>query len=186
MKRCLVVMAVLALFGIAAQQSQAAVGFYLGGFGGVSTQKLKFDEGITDPDQTFLYGLRLGLEVLTFGFELNYYRAGHNIAMADFYSFQWDGMEDDLSFIGANLRIMFPLPVVRPFLSAGYGYYTMDIPTIDKDTESGFNVGLGLEVKLGKLGIIGEGKYHIVSLNLSDLDFGLRHFTLTAGLNYYF
>lgn len=186
MKRFCVVLAVLALAGLAAQQSYALVGFYAGAFGGVSSQKLKFDEGITDPDKTFLYGLRLGLQVLTFALEFNYYRSGHNIAPADFYSFQWEGMEDDLSFIGGNLRIMFPLAVVRPFLSVGYGYYTLDVRNIDKDTEDGFNVGLGLEVKLGKLAIIGEGKYNSVDMNLKELDFGLRHFTLTAGLNYYF
>jgi hypothetical protein len=186
MKRFLVVFATLALLGAAAQQSYALVGVYAGAFGGVSNQKLSFDSVKFDTNTTFLYGLRLGVQVMMFALELNYYRAGHNISMSDFYLFQWDGMKDDTSFIGGNLRFMFPIAVFRPFLSLGYGYYTVDIHNIDKDTEGGFNVGLGLEVKFGKLAIIGEGKYNNVNMNLSQWNFGFSHFTVTAGLNYYF
>ncbi|MHB8053863.1 MAG: outer membrane beta-barrel protein [Candidatus Aminicenantales bacterium] len=186
MKRFLVIFVLLALLGTAAQQSYALVGVYAGAFGGISTQKLSFEDVRFDTDTTFLYGLRLGIQVVMFALELNYYRAGHNISMGDFYLFQWDGMADDTSFIGGNLRVMFPITIFRPFLSLGYGFYTVDLHDIDKDTEGGFNVGLGLEVKLGKLAIIGEGKYNNVNMNLNDLDFGFSHFTFTAGLNYYF
>jgi hypothetical protein len=41
-------------------------------------------------------------------------------------------------------------------------------------------------VKLGKLAIIGEGKYNRVDVNLSDLNVSLGHFTFTAGVNVYF
>lgn len=186
MKRFGVVFAVIALLGIAAQQGYALVGVYTGAFGGVSSQKLKFDGGLTDPDKSFLYGLRLGLQALTFALEFNYARSGHDFSMAGAASAPAEGTRNDLSFIGGNLRIMFPITVFRPFLSVGYGYYTLDIHAIDKDMEDGLNVGLGLEVKLGKLAIIGEGKYNSVNMNLSEMDFGLRHFSLTAGLNYYF
>lgn len=186
MKRCLVVLVALMLLGAAAGRSYALVGVYAGGFGGISSQKLSFDDVTFDSDTTFLYGLRLGVQAAMFALELNYYRAGHNIAMDDFLLFSWDGMENDTSFIGANLRVMFPFAVFRPFFALGYGYYTADVKNIDKDTEDGFNFGAGLEVKLGKLAIIGEGKYNLVNLNLDDLDVGLRHFTFTAGLNFYF
>jgi hypothetical protein len=186
MKHCRVVAMALLLLGAAVGRSYALVGIYVGGFGGISSQKLSFSDVKFDTDTTFLYGLRLGAQVAMFALELNYYRAGHNIAMADFFLFNWDGMENDTSFLGANLRVMFPLAAVRPFLALGYGYYTADVKSIDKDTEGGFNIGAGLEVKLGKLAIIGEGKYNRVTLKLSDLDVGLRHFTFSVGLNYYF
>ena len=186
MKRCCVVLIALLLLGAAAGRSYALVGIYAGGFGGVSSQKLSFSDVNFDTDTTFLYGLRLGAQVAMFALELNYYRAGHNVSMDDFFLFNWDGMENDTSFIGANLRAMFPLTIFRPFLALGYGYYTADIKNIDKDTEGGFNIGAGLEVKLGKLAIIGEAKYNRVTLSLADLDVGLRNFTFTAGLNFYF
>lgn len=186
MKRCLIIAVAVVLLAVTAGQSYALVGVYVGGFGGVSNQKLSFENVNFDTNTTFLYGLRFGVQLAFLALELNYYRAGHNVAMADFFLFNWDGMENDTSFLGANLRVMFPLTVFRPFLALGYGYYTADVKNIDKDTEGGFNIGAGLEIKLGKLSVIGEGKYNRVTLKLSDLDVGLRHFTFSAGLNFYF
>lgn len=186
MKRRLVIALTLILFGAAAGQTYALVGIYAGGFGGISTQKLSFEDVHFDTDTNFLYGFRFGLQAAMFALELNYYRAGHNVAMEDFFLFDWDGMEDDLSYIGGNVRMMFPALIFRPFLSLGYGFYTADIHNIDKDTEGGFNFGAGLEVKLGKVAIIGEGKFNKVTLDLDHLAVGLSHFTFTAGLNFYF
>jgi hypothetical protein len=186
MKRWIVILALLALFGAAAEQSHAMIGFYAGAYGGVSSQKFSFSDVKFDRDTSFLYGLRLGLQVAMIAAEVTYYRAGHNVAMSDFYLFNWDGLEDDLSYIGANVRLMFPALIFRPFLSLGYGFYTADIQNIDKDTEGGANFGAGLEIKLGKLAIIGEGKFNKVTFSLDDLAVGLSHFTLTAGLNFYF
>jgi len=186
MKRYLIAAIAMVLMGVSAVNGYSQVGIYLGGFGGVSTQKPSFAEVDFDTNTTFLYGVRAGVQVLMFALEFNYYRAGHNVEMADFFLFNWDGLENDTSFIGGNLRMMFPLAALRPFLSLGYGYYTADIKNIDKDTEGGFNFGAGLEVKLGKLALIGEGKYNRVEVNLSDLNVSLGHFTFTAGLNVYF
>jgi hypothetical protein len=186
MKRSLILALAVVLLGASAVNGYSQAGIYLGGFGGVSAQKPSFDDVDFDTNTTFLYGFRAGVQILMFALEFNYYRAGHNVEMADFFLFNWDGMENDTSFIGGNLRMMFPLAAFRPFLSLGYGYYTADIRNIDKDTEGGFNFGAGLEVKLGKLAIIGEGKYNRVDVNLSDLNVSLGHFTFTAGVNVYF
>ncbi len=35
----------------------------------------------------------------------------------------------------------------------GYGSYSMDVNDIGKDSNRGYNIGVGLEVKLGKLGV---------------------------------
>ncbi len=185
MKRRLIIPVVASVL-VFALPARALVGVYAGGFGGVSSQKLSFDDVNFDADTTCLYGVRAGLQAAVFALEFNYYRAGHNVAMQDFFLFNWDGLENDTSFIGGNLRIMFPVAVFRPFLALGYGYYTADVRNIDKDTEAGFNFGAGLEIKLGKLGLIGEGKYNLVNVNLDEMDFGLRHFTFTVGLHFYF
>jgi hypothetical protein len=186
MKRILVVILAGTLFGVVAVEGYSQVGFYLGGLGGVSTQKPSFDTASFDTNTTFLYGVRAGVQLLMFALEFNYYRAGHNVEMRDFFLFNWNGMENDTSYVGGNLRMMFPLAVFRPFLALGYGYYTFDVRNIDKDSEGGFNFGAGLEIKLGKLAIIGEGKYNRIAVNLNDFKVNLGQFTFTAGLNVYF
>jgi len=186
MKRSLIIGLTLIFLGAAAVQSYAQIGLYAGGFGGISTHKLSFEDVEFDTDTTFLYGLRFGVQAAMFALELNYYRAGHNVQMEDFFLFDWDGMEDDLSYIGANLRLMFPALIFRPFLALGYGFYTADVQHIDKDTEGGVNFGAGLEVKLGKVAIIGEGRFNKVTFDLDHFAVGLSHFTFTAGLNFYF
>ncbi len=123
MKRRLIIPVVASVL-VFALPARALVGVYAGGFGGVSSQKLSFDDVNFDADTTFLYGVRAGLQAAVFALEFNYYRAGHNVAMQDFFLFNWDGLENDTSFIGGNLRIMFPVAVFRPFLALGYGYYT--------------------------------------------------------------
>ncbi len=186
MKRFVVLILALAFFSAAAAESYALVGLYAGGFGGLSTQKFSFQDVKFDTNTTFLYGLRFGFQAAMIALEVNYYRAGHNVEMENFFLFDWDGMEDDLSYIGANLRLMFPALIFRPFLCLGYGFYTADLHNIDKDTESGLSFGAGLEVKLGKLAIIGEGKFNKVTLDLDHLNVGMSHFSMTAGLNFYF
>lgn len=186
MKRAIVILLALVVLGTAAAESYALVGFYAGGFGGVSTQKFSFQDVGFDTNTTFLYGLRFGLQAAMVAVELNYYRAGHNVEMEDFFLFDWDGLENDLSYIGANLRLMFPTLVFRPFLALGYGFYTADLRNIDKDSEGGLNFGAGLEIKLGRLAIIGEGKFNKVTLDLDELSVGMSHFSFTAGLNFYF
>ncbi|MBN1939165.1 MAG: hypothetical protein JW843_06240, partial [Candidatus Aminicenantes bacterium] len=114
MKRLIVVALALVLIGAAAAQSYALVGLYAGGFGGISTQKFSFQDVSFDTNTTFLYGLRFGLQAAMIAVEVNYYRAGHNVEMEDFFLFNWDGMENDLSYIGANVRLMIPAPLLRP------------------------------------------------------------------------
>jgi hypothetical protein len=183
--RTIVLLGLALLLGLAANGWSQA-GFYVGGFGGVSMQTPSFDTASFGTNSTFLYGLRVGVQVLMFAFEVNYFTAGHNIEMADYFLFNWDGLENDFSFIGGNLRVMFPLAILRPYLALGYGYYTADLLTIDRARDGGFNFGAGLEVKLGKIALIAEGKYHHVRVDLNRLDVGLGDFTLTGGLNIYF
>lgn len=160
------------------------VGLYVGGFGGFSMQKPSFDAAQFNTDTTFVYGLRAGVRILMLALELSYFRAGHNISMEDFATFKWNGLKNDFSYIGANLRWIFSLAILHPYLTVGYGYYTADIKNIDKAHDGGYNFGAGLEVALGsRISIVAEGKYHHVTVDVSNVKLGLGNFILTAGLN---
>jgi len=171
---------------LAAGPAFSQVGVYLGPYAGVSAQKPSFDDVRFDTDTTFLYGLRAGVQVLMFAFEFNVFKAGHSVEMEDFLLFDWDGLENDYSFIGGNLRMMFPLVIFRPFFALGYGSYTADLKDIDIAHKGGWNFGGGLEVKLGKLAVIGEAKWQNAKFDLDDFKVGFGDFTFTAGFHLYF
>jgi len=186
MKKMTIVLALVLSAGLASNAyGQAEI--YIGGFGGYSAQTPSFHDVQFDTNTTFLYGLRAGVRFLMFGAELSYFTAGHNIEMEDYFLFNWNGLENDYSYIGLNLKMFFPLAILHPYITAGYGYYTVDIHDIDKNNDGGYNLGAGLEIRLGrKFSILAEGKYHHVKVNISDLELGFGNFTLTAGLNFYF
>jgi opacity protein-like surface antigen len=187
MKRMLgFVLSVILLSGLAAT-SYAQVGLYVGAYAGYSAQTPSFKDVKFDTDTTFLYGLRAGLKVLMLAVEIQYFTAMHNIEMSDFLLFNWNGKVNDYSFIGVGLRWIFSLAIFHPYLAAGYGYYTADIHNIDKDNEGGYNFGAGLEMTLGRhIALLVEGKYHHVTVNLSQFEVGLGNFTLSGGLDFYF
>ena len=163
------------------------LGIYLGGYGGVSAQKPSLEGVNFDTNTTFLYGLHAGIKFLMFAAELNYFMAGHNIEPKDYLLFNLSKLENDYSYIGLNLRYIFALAMLHPYLTAGYGYYTADIHNIDKANDGGWNAGVGLEIMLGnRFSILAEGKYHHVAIDIRELHIGLGNFTLTAGLNVYF
>ncbi len=183
MKRAIILVLALAIFWPAAN-AFSQVGFYVGGYAGASEQTPSFDLAQFNTDTTFVYGLRGGIRILMLALELNYFRAVHNISMGNFVTFQWNGLANDFSYIGASLRWIFSLAILHPYLVAGYGYYTVDIQTLDKVRDGGYHFGAGLEVSLGsKISVVLEGKYHHVTVDISNINLGLGNFILTAGLN---
>ncbi len=185
-RRATPLVALILLAGLASNAFPQA-GLYFGGYGGYSAQTPSFKDVPFDTNTTFLYGLRAGIRFLMFGAELSYFAAGHNIEMEEYLLFDWNNFENDYSYIGLSLKWFFPLAILQPYLTAGYGYYTADIHNIDKDNEGGYNIGAGLEIMLGRrLSILAEGKYHHVKVNISDFELRLGNFTLTAGLNFHF
>jgi len=180
---------VLALVFLAGLSSNAypQAGIYFGGYGGTSAQTPSFKDVQFDTNTTFLYGLRAGVRFMMFAVELNYFVAGHNIEPNNYLLFNLSKLENDYSYIGLNLKYIFSLTILHPFLTAGFGYYTADIQNIQKDSEGGYNFGAGLEIMLGrKFSLLAEGKYHHVAVDIRELHIGLGNFTLTAGLNIYF
>jgi hypothetical protein len=81
---------------------------------------------------------------------------------------------------------MFPLAIFRPYLAFGYGSYTTTIQGVDTARKGGLNFGGGLEVKFGKVAVIGEGKWQNATFDLKNFDIGVGDFTFSAGLNIYF
>lgn len=178
---------VLVLLMILAVNAYSQIGIYVGGFAGYSAQKPSFEDIQFTTDTTFLYGLRGGIRFMMLALEVSYFRAMHNIAMADFVTINWDGRINDFTYIGLNLKYVFSLAIFHPYLTAGYGYYSADIETIDKDKEGGINVGAGLEISLGKrISIVAEGKYHHVTVDIQKINLGLGNFTICGGINFYF
>ncbi len=166
------------------------VGLYGGVYGGYSGQKpsLPDESAIFGLDTTFAYGLRLGVRVMMFGLEGTYMQAAHNIDWESGLLPNWNGREVDYNYVGVNLKYFVPLPVITPFLTVGYGYYSESIQEIDKGSDGGWNFGAGVEIRLGKrVGIVAEGKYHLVNVNLDliDLQLHIGDFVLTGGINVY-
>ena len=186
MKRMCAVVVFFVLF-LTAANAFSQIGIYIGGFAGYSAQKPSFENVEFTTDTTFLYGLRGGIRFMMLALEVSYFRAMHNISMPDFVTFDWDGRVNDYNYIGLNLKYIFSLAIFHPFLTVGYGYYTVDIENIDKDKEGGINAGLGLEISLGKkISILAEGKYHHVVVDIQKIKLGLGNFTICGGLNIHF
>jgi opacity protein-like surface antigen len=128
--------------------------------------------------------VRAGFRILFFAIEGNYYQAAHNISIADV---DLDDREVDYNHLGLSLRLFLPFPLVNPYLTFGYGRYSADIKNLGDDSNTGYNVGLGLELHLGeKFSLLGEGKYNHVGLNIENEDLKINDWTLHVGMNFYF
>ena len=164
-----------------------ASGIYIGPQLGYSMQKPSLKDVEFSTDTTFLYGLRAGLKILVFGVELNYFQAAHNLEFKVLVTFAWGGREVDYNYLGLNFKYYFPVLILQPHLIFGLGYYTADVFEIDKDTSMGFNLGLGLEVKLGKrFSLLAEVKYHHATLRIDEQELKIGDFTLGGGFNFFF
>jgi len=186
MKRIVGLIIVMALGFLCAVPARAQLGIYAGVQGGYSSQKASFKDLKFNRDTTFLYGVRAGVKVLMFALEFNYFQAAHNLDPTDLTATTWKNREVDYSFVGLNLKYIFSVLVVQPYLTAGVGYYSANIDSIDKDKDKGYNVGLGVELRIKKIGITAEAKYHHVTLDIDNKDFKIGGFTLTGGINIHF
>jgi opacity protein-like surface antigen len=165
----------------------AKSGFFIGIQGGWSMQKPSLEEVKFDSDSSFLYGARIGVKFMIFAVEANYFQAAHNLVVRELVAFDWDGVEVDYNYLGVNARVYFPLILVHPYFTVGYGSYTAKLKDIGKDSNRGINLGLGVEVQLGdKFSLMAEGKYHIVKVEIDESDLELKNYTLSGGFNFYF
>lgn len=164
----------------------ARSGFFLGVQGGFSAQKPSLKDIEFNTDTTYLYGLRAGVKIWMISFEVNFFQAAHNLELKELISFAWSGRQIDYNFVGANLKYYIPLAIFHPYITVGYGYYTANIRDIDKDTERGYNLGLGIEIHLGKkFSLLAEGRYHKVKLDIDQRDLRIGDFTFVGGFSIY-
>jgi hypothetical protein len=161
--------------------------FYLGPQLGISFQTPSLLDIEFSTDTTFLYGFRAGVTILFFAVELNYFQAAHNMELKELVTFEWGGREIDYNYLGLNGKLFLPVWILHPYLTVGYGYYSADIFDVAKDTDRGFNLGLGLELQLGKsFSLLAEGKYHHAKLNIDEEELKISNYTIAGGFNFYF
>ncbi len=186
MKKIASIAAFLLVLYLGAPSAEAGI-VYLGVQGGISRQKASLSGISFDQDTTFVYGAKAGVRFMMFAAELNYFQAAHNIDSQNPSLADWRNRDVDYNYLGVNVKLFFPVLIVQPYLTAGYGYYTADIQNIDKDKNGGWNAGAGVEIQLGKtLALTAEGKYHHVKLNIDNESLKLGDFTLMGGLSLYF
>lgn len=160
--------------------------FFIGIQGGWSQQNIDIGDIEFDRDTTFFYGARAGVRVLMLVVEGNFYQAAHNIGLSDIGSL-WESRKINYNYLGLNVRLFLPFPVVNPYLTAGYGSYTADIKNIGKDKRGGWNAGLGVEAFLGKsFSLLGEARYNRSDFEIEIEELKIKNFTFHIGLNFYF
>jgi len=186
MKKKLVFVGILlvCLFG-----SKSAFGdglFFIGLQGGWSQQSLNLKDIEFNKNTAFLYGARVGIRILTFVVEGNFYQAAHNVEFAGVGDFDWNSRQISYNFLGLNVRFFLPFPMVNPYLTLGYGTYTADIKDIGKDKSGGWNAGLGLELFLGKkFSLLGEARYNYGKFDIKTEELTIKDFTFHLGINFY-
>jgi opacity protein-like surface antigen len=186
MKRKVVVLGILivCLFGSGSLFGDGML--FIGVQGGWSQQNIDIRDVEFDSNTAFLYGARVGIRILTFVVEGNFYQAAHNIEVSDIASL-WDSQKINYNYLGLNVRFFLPFPIVNPYLTLGYGMYTADIKDIGKDKKRGWNAGLGVEAFLGKkLSLLGEARYNHGTFEIETEEISIRDFTFHIGINFYF
>jgi len=161
-------------------------GLSLGVFVGQSWQKPDFENLQFKTDTRWAYGLRAGLRILIFGLEAQYFQVAHNLSLND-PGHSWQNRQVDFSCLNLAIKTYFSLLILHPYVSLGYGYYSLSLQELTEERKASFNFGAGLELSLGeKLSLQAEGRFHRPSLSISEADFRLGDLIITAGLNYHF
>jgi len=175
---------------LAAAVVPARAGFYIGLQGGLSNQNASLKEPPSelkfDKDSSFLYGAQVGLRVLSFAVEGQFYRADHNLLSDNPGLTPYDGRGMAYYYLGFNAKIGLPLPLLFPYLAVGYGIYSADIKDIGSSTDKSFSFGAGAELSLGKIGLFAELRYIDFAADISSLSWDFGGLNFHCGLNYRF
>jgi len=160
----------------------ASAQFYLGARGGWTSQNAKAGEIEFDRDSQFFYGAQIGVQFSLFAIEGQFYHADHNLLS------ETEDLEQamDYNYFGVAGKLGIPLAVIYPYLTVGYGTYSVDLNDIGAESDWGWNAGAGLEVRLGKLGIFGELKYTDFSVQFENLEWDFGGLDIHLGLNIHF
>jgi len=184
MKKYLVRLTICGVFLVAAASVPADAQFYLGVRGGLSNQNAKAGELKFDRNSTFLYGAQAGIKFLGLGVEGQFYRADHNL-LAETLPVDVE-QEMDYYYLGVSGKLGISLAIVYPYITVGYGVYSVDLKDLGKESAGAFNVGAGAELTLGKIGIFGELRYTDFSVDVDNLNWDFGGLDLHFGLNIHF
>jgi hypothetical protein len=163
--------------------------FYIGIKLGLSDQIPKFEGEDIDyqVDTRTLYGFRLGLGTERAALELSYHQADHFLEAKSEVEAALERLKLNFNWTGLNLLVFLPVPVVEPFMSAGYGTYGIRLGDLEKDRSWGWNLGLGAAARLGRSFSIGiEGRYHKVKFTLDERSLDLSDWAGNVSLNFHF
>lgn len=185
MKKTIFRSAVCGLLFAAVAAAPAQAQFYLGVRGGVSSQNAQMDEIKFDKNSAFLYGAQVGLKFLGLAVEGQFYRADHNLLGENPAMIE---VEQEMSYyyLGVSGKLGISLAIVYPYVTVGYGTYSVDLKNLGKKSDAAFNAGAGIELTLGKIGIFGELRYTDFDLDVDAMDWDFGGVDLHFGLNFHF
>ncbi len=162
----------------------AGATFYIGPEMGQFKPKFEYDVmgGIRfQGNSAFQWGARAGIKLMMFAVEANYLTSLHNLNPAPWVD---DGTR--ISYLGVNGKIYIPILIVQPYVTVGYGYYTVDVKGVEKDSSGSYNYGGGVELVLGKIHLFGEARYHRASVVIWSAGLVAKGWGLTFGANFHF
>jgi hypothetical protein len=181
---------VCGVFLVAAVSIPAGAQFYLGVRGGLSNQNAQAGEPKFDRNSAFLYGAQAGIKFLGLAVEGQFYRADHNLLVDSPLDVEFlpgtSELEMDYYYLGVNGKLGISLAIVYPYITVGYGTYSVDLKGLGKKSDAAFNVGAGAELTLGKVGIFGELRYTDFSVEIKSLTWDFGGLDLHFGLNIHF
>lgn len=164
----------------------ARAGFYIGVRGGLSNQNVTGGSIKFTKDSAFLYGAQVGVKFLSFAVEGEFYRANHNLFPETPLQVVLPPQDMNYYYLGVNGKLGLPLSIIYPYLTVGFGTYTANIKDIGKNSNSAFNVGVGAEMYVGKVGIFAELRYTDFSMDLQDQKWDFGGLDVQAGFNIHF
>jgi hypothetical protein len=176
--------AVCSVFILVFSSVPANAQFYLGVRGGLSNQNVQTDQIKFDKNSTFLCGAQVGIKFLGLAVEGQFYRADHNLLAEGLPADVEQKM--DYNYLGVSGKLGISLAIVYPYVTVGYGTYSVDLKGLVKKSKGAFNVGAGAEVTLGKIGIFGELRYTDFDLDIDEMAWDFGGLDLHFGLNIHF
>ncbi|MFZ2053772.1 MAG: outer membrane beta-barrel protein [Candidatus Aminicenantales bacterium] len=185
MKKSIFRLAVCGVIVLALTSAPANAQFYLGVRGGLSNQNAKAGELEFDRNSAVLYGAQAGIKFLGLTVEGQFYRADHNLLGENAAMVEVE-QEMDYYYLGVSGKLGISLAIVYPYVTVGYGTYSIDLKDLGKKSDGAFNVGAGAEVTLGKIGIFGELRYTDFSVEIESLKWDFGGLDLHFGLNIHF
>jgi hypothetical protein len=196
MKRTLCHLAVWGALSLTLLSTPARAQFYLGIRGGLSNQnaRMAYDTGPFDvyadqikfdKNSAVLYGAQAGFKFLGLAIEGQFYRADHNLLGENLAMVEVE-QEMDYYYFGVSGKLGISLAIIYPYVTVGYGTYSVTLKDIGKKSDAAFNAGAGVELTLGKVGVFGELRYTDFDLDLEGMDWDFGGVDLHFGLNFHF